>query len=315
LLPNQDFLTLGVNRRKVIMKTPGVLIFLQIALLSVAIAQPNTLESSRVEMLIRCDDIGMCHTVNTAFKEVLDTGMPVSASVMFACPWYREAVELLTTHTNACVGIHLMLNAEWENYRWGPVAGRSAVPSLVDSEGYFYPSRSSLFAHNPKLDEIEHELRAQIERAMRSGLHIDYLDYHMNAVLQTLEIRGIVEKLAREYKLGLSLYFGDEDIEAWYAVPIEAKKDTVLQRLKTLEPGAPKVFVFHVGLDTPEMSALIDMNSFGLKHMSRHRQAELRALTSPEFRTIIERRKIHLKTYADLMKEIGLEGMKRPAQP
>jgi chitin disaccharide deacetylase len=275
-------------------------------------AQAKRNASEQPQVLIRCDDIGMCHTVNTAIKEVLDTGLPISASVMFACPWYQEAVDILKSYKNVSVGIHLTLNAEWKTYRWGPVAGRSAVPSLVDNEGFFFPSRALLFANNPTLDDIERELRAQIERAVRSGLTIDYVDYHMGAAVQTIATREVVEKLAREYHLGISRYFGEVDVEGWYSSPIESKKDTLLKRVHSLAPGAMKLFVFHIGQATPEMNALIDLNPFGPKDMSRHRQAELQALVSAEFRSLLLDRNVLLKTYADLKKEIGIGNMKRP---
>ncbi|MBL0273941.1 MAG: ChbG/HpnK family deacetylase [Chitinophagaceae bacterium] len=129
----------------------------------------------------------MCHSVNRAAKEVLETGMPVSMSVMVPCPWFSEAVELLKKYPNVSIGIHLTLNSEWKQYRWGPVSGSPVVPTLVDSLGNFFPSRSKLFGNNPKLSEIETELRAQIEIAQRAGLKIDYLDYHMGAAVQTLK--------------------------------------------------------------------------------------------------------------------------------
>ncbi len=272
-------------------------------------------KTQAIEVLIRCDDIGMCHAVNMAIQEVLDTGLPVSTSVMFACPWYMEAVEVLKGYENVSVGVHLTLNAEWKGYRWGPVAGVAAVPTLVDSNGYFFPSRALFFANKPSVEDVERELRAQIERAIRSGLKIDYLDYHMSAAVSTLELRALVEGLAREYKLGISRYFSETDVEGWYAALVEDKKDTLLQQTRDLEGGAPRLFVFHVGLETPEMDALIDLNPFGPKDMSRHRQAELRALVSPEFQSLVKERKIRLKTYADLIHEVGLENMRRPTQP
>ncbi len=58
----------------------------------------------------------MCHAVNMAIREVIGIGMPVSVSVMFACPWYQEAVEILKGRGDASVGVHLTLNAEWKNY-------------------------------------------------------------------------------------------------------------------------------------------------------------------------------------------------------
>ncbi len=287
---------------------------LSLCLLAVAIlpAKLHAQSHKTPEILIRCDDIGMCHAVNSAISEVLETGLPISASVMFACPWYQEAVDILKMYKNVSVGVHLTLNAEWKTYRWGPVAGKSSVPSLVDKEGFFFPSRATLFANNPTLPDIERELRAQIERALRSGLTIDYVDYHMGAAMQTVATREIVEKLAREYNLGISRYFGEVDVEGWYASGIESKKDTLLQRVRTLEPGAIKLFVFHVGLATPEMNALIDLNPFGPKDMSRHRQAELQALVSPEFRLLLTERNVRMVTYAHLKKDVGIENMQRP---
>ena len=263
-------------------------------------------------VMIRCDDIGMCHAVNMAAKQVIDSGMPFSASVMFACPWYQEAVELLRRHPEVSVGVHLTLNAEWKNYRWGPVAGAGAVRSLVDSAGYFLPSRALLFGQNPKVDEVERELRAQIDRAMRSGLHIDYLDYHMGAAVNTPELRSLVERLAGEYHLGISRYFGEEDIEGYYDAPPEDKTGKLLDLAAHVHGGAPQLFVFHIGMRTPEMDALVDQNDFGLKEMSRHREAELHALLSPGFRRALEDQRVEFLTYRRLIDREGLDAMKRP---
>ena len=80
-------------------------------------------KTDKIPILIRCDDIGMSHSVNMAAKKVLETGMPVSMSVMVPCAWFSEAVDLLQQYPNVSVGIHLTLNAEWNQCRWGPVAG------------------------------------------------------------------------------------------------------------------------------------------------------------------------------------------------
>jgi hypothetical protein len=267
-----------------------------------------------IELLIRCDDIGMNHAVNEATKQLLESGLTISTSVMFACPWYQEAVDILKQYPNTSVGVHLTLNAEWRHYRWGPVVGAAAVPSLIDSVGYFFPTRASLFANEPKTEEVERELRAQIQRALRSGLRIDYLDYHMSAAVTTLDLREVVEKLAKEFGLSISRYFGEEDVPGVYRASVEHKKDTLLAAVTWLQPGAVQLLVNHIGLETPEMNTLVDMNQTGLPEMSKHRQAELRALLSPEFRSLLRERGIRLVTYRDLIRERGLGDMKRPAQ-
>ena len=269
-------------------------------------------KENKIPVLIRCDDIGMCHSVNMAIKQVLETGIPVSTSVMVACPWFAEAAELLKKYKNVSIGIHLTLNSEWKQYRWGPVSGAQVVPSLVDSVGLFFPSRSALFGNNPKLSEIETELRAQIEKALHAGLKIDYLDYHMGAAVQTLETRAIVEKLAAEYKLAISRYYDENYIEGWYFTPPANKLDTMLLKLKTLQSAKPNLFVIHVGLDSPEMSAMEDANPFGPKEMSKHRNAELNALISPQFQQTLHDPKYRLVNYRMLNEEKGISAMKRP---
>jgi len=252
-------------------------------------------------LLLRCDDIGMCHSVNAALSRVVETGLPVSASIMFACPWYQEGVEILKRAPHVSAGIHLTLNAEWAHYRWGPVAGRQAVPSLTDSVGMFWPSRALFFEHNPRIEEVELELRAQIERALSTGLQIDYLDYHMSTAVSTPELRELVEGLADEYHLGISRYFGEVDVGGLYASPTARKLDTLVSVLGTLDTSRINLMVFHIGLDSGEMKALRDLNEFGLAEMSKHRHAELDALLSSEFRDALRSRGVELLTYRDLL--------------
>lgn len=264
------------------------------------------------QLLIRCDDIGMCHSVNLAAAEVIKTGIPFSASVMVNCPWYQEGIDILKYHPQVSVGIHLTLNAEWKNYRWGPVTGQNSVKSLVDSCGFFFPSRDALYKNYPKLEDIETELRAQIERALLTGLNIDYVDYHMGTAVDKPEYRAIVEKLAKEYKLGISRYFGEIDSESMYDDPIEYKADSLVKYLSGLDSEKPNLLVCHIGQDTPEMQAMIDLNSFGLEFMSRHREAELKALISEKIQSVLKSGKFKLITYGDLITSKGLDSMKNP---
>lgn len=265
-------------------------------------------------VLLRVDDIGMNHSVNTAIEELAASGIPFSTSVMFACPWYQEAVAILQQYPAVSVGVHLTLNAEWKHYRWGPVLGQTAVPSLVDSLGYFLPSVDAFLKSSYKLAEVENELSAQIERALASGLKIDYVDYHMGTAISTPELRAVVEKLAKKYELGISNYFG-EDYKSMWGVPVENKKQELMEHLDKLKTDRINLVEIHVAHNTPEMQALLDMNSNlmntddGKPKAAAHRQEELDMLVSPEFRNQIGK-KFRLLTYADVIQEVGLENMK-----
>lgn len=284
-------------------------------LIAVFILLSNVYSQSKEEtktLLIRCDDLGMSHSVNMAFKELMESGLKFSASVMFPCSWYQEAVDILKQHPEITVGIHLTLNAEWKNYRWGPIADRDKVSSLVDENGYFFPSREKFFANNPKSEEIEIELRAQIERAIDSGIKISYVDYHMGTAVEKPEHRAIIENLAKEFGLGISRYFGEQDIESMYSVDIDKKKDFLLDLSKNIKSNQDNLIVCHIGKDYPELQAMVDMNAFGLPEMSKHREAELNALLFAKQQNIFESNGIKLINYSDLINEIGLDSMKSP---
>lgn len=254
----------------------------------------------------------MSHSVNLGLERLIETGLPVSVSVMFPTPWYQETVEILKRHPAIAVGIHLTLNSEWKNYRWGPVLGRTAVPSLVDADGYFFQSSEALYRNHPDLKEVEKELRAQVERALRSGLKIDYVDYHMGTAIRNPEFRDITERLAKEYGLGMSQYFGETRYDPQYLAAPRSKGDSLVALINRLPPQFNLV-VTHVGIDDSELGALLDMNIDGaLPEMSKNRQGELDALTSQRFKDALKARNVHLLTYRQLIAIQGLKSMRRP---
>ena len=274
------------------------LIVISFFILTTINAQQKDMKSKK--LLIRCDDFGMCHSVNMAFQEAFESGVPVSASTLFVCPWYQEAVEILKNYPDVSVGVHLALTSEWKNYKWGPVLGKEAVPSLVDSNGYFFYSNKLFHANNPKIEEVEKELRAQIERALNSGIQIDYMDAHMFTAASTPELKKLIFALAKEYKLGLSEAYEEQFVDV-YDFPYEEKKSVTLSKLDSLEYGINYLLVYHLGKDTPELQALKDMNEGGLEEISKHRQAELNIVISDELKEYVKKKNIQILTYREFI--------------
>jgi predicted glycoside hydrolase/deacetylase ChbG (UPF0249 family) len=151
--------------------------------------------------IVHADDVGMCHAANTGAFEALRRGPATCGSVMVPCPWFQEAARLARESPDLDLGVHLTLNAEWPDYRWGPVAGRSAVPSLVDAEGRL-PRTMLEVLQNARPEEVEVELRAQVQSALDAGIDVTHLDSHMGTVLLP-PFAPIYRKLGEEFGVPL----------------------------------------------------------------------------------------------------------------
>jgi hypothetical protein len=159
--------------------------------------------------IVHADDIGMCHATNQGAFEAFEKGIVTCGSVMVPCPWFREAVDRARDDPNLDLGVHLTLNSEWERYRWGPVASRGAVPSLLDDQGYL-PRTAIETLQKARPEEVEIELRAQIERALAAGIDVTHIDAHMGTAFLP-PFAEISARLAIEYRLAALAVRPDTD--------------------------------------------------------------------------------------------------------
>ncbi|HKN74705.1 MAG TPA: polysaccharide deacetylase family protein, partial [Candidatus Acidoferrum sp.] len=186
-------------------------------------------------VIVHADDLGMTHSVNAASIKGLDSGLVTSASIMVPCPWFPEMADYAKAHQQADLGLHLTLTSERVFYRWGPVAPRDKVPSLVDSNGYFHLNWTETTHIDAK--EVELELRAQIERAMAMGVRPTHLDSHQYRLFENgKDIFQSVLRVAHEYKLPVFLvrdWFSDRP----YLESSLSPEDLVVDHTVTMEPG------------------------------------------------------------------------------
>jgi predicted glycoside hydrolase/deacetylase ChbG (UPF0249 family) len=149
-------------------------------------------------LIVNCDDLGSTHAANVGVYECLRHGIATSATLMVPCPWAREAA---AQHRGEDVGVHLTLNSEWDEYRWGPI---THAPSLVDGDGGFPRTIEEVFDH-ADLDEVRRECRTQIERAILWGFDVTHLDSHMGPLQLRPEFFDIYLELAVDFGLPLRL--------------------------------------------------------------------------------------------------------------
>jgi predicted glycoside hydrolase/deacetylase ChbG (UPF0249 family) len=167
--------------------------------MSLTLAERLGFDAGDRVVVVHADDIGMCHAANLGAFQTLREGPATCGSIMVPCPWFQEAAEFAKASPELDLGVHLTLNAEWPHYRWGPVAGRSAVPSLLDDQG-FLPRTSLETVQRADPGEVEVELRAQVEMALDAGIDVTHLDSHMGTVFFPPFLE-LYRKLAAEFRV------------------------------------------------------------------------------------------------------------------
>ena len=265
-------------------------------------------------LILHADDLGFAHSADAASFDALDKGVISSASIMVPTPWITEVAAYARAHPDGDLGLHLTLTSEWQTYRWGSVASSDKVPSLLDPDGTF-PNNDSTVAVRAKQEEIEIELRAQIQRAMALGIRPTHLDSHMGSLFSTPALLATYVKLAHEYHLPFlalkSNPFGDAPmplapndipldalIQAFEVATPEKWKEFYLNAIANLKPGLTEIIV-HLGHDDAELQAVtVNHEPWG----SAWRQRDYDVVNSPEFKKALQDNKVILIKWRDLQK-------------
>lgn len=275
-----------------------------------------SLNAAEKRLILHADDYGMSHSVNAAIGELLEKQKISSASVMMPCPWVPEVVAWAQKHPKADLGLHLTLTSEWKTLRWGPVASRDKVKGLLDPDGYLWPDVRSV-ALNATPQEVETELRAQIEKAKRMGLRFTHLDTHMGTVYARPDFFEVYRKLGAEY--GVPIMFPKLDKSVENAAPpatidyLKANQgrfqaEGVFQLDRLIADGAPGQYT----LDGRRKATYDTLRSIGpgvtmlILHPG-HLDAELSAATSRAPKRDADYRIFLEDETQRLMKELGIQ--------
>ena len=202
-----------------------------------------------------------------------------------------------------------------ENIPLGPVAPRDQVPSLLDPQGYFYSETGEAVRHI-KPEEAEREVRAQVETALKMGIHPTHLDSHMGTLFANPAMVAVLAKVAHDYHLPFlmlkmpgtppemyaALHPTDVILDHVFMAAPPIKTDEWLSYythiVKNLSPGVSEIIV-HLAYDDVEMQAVtLDHADYG----SAWRQRDFNVMTSQEFRQVLKENHIVLVTWRELGK-------------
>jgi len=280
---------------------------------SVAFCQSHSAGQPKY-LIIHADDAGMSHSVNRATIDAMERGLVSSASIIVPAAWFPEFADYARRHPEKDYGIHLALTSEWDFYRWGPVAAREKVPSLVDEQGFLWDN-VALVAEMVKAEEAAVELRAQIDRARRFGVPLSHLDTHMGALFSRPDLLDVYVKVGLEYDLPV-LFIGEIAPAVAEEYPALASRGAaMIERLKARRmPLLDRIGQFYDG-DTHEErhQRYIDFLRGlppGVSELIIHcgyDNEELRAITNSSARRDGDRRIFMDLATAALIKEQGIE--------
>ncbi len=174
--------------------------FLQTSFAGMVFSNVEKPPVSRVRLITRGDDLGCARSLNRAVKECYEKGILKNCSVLATSPYVEEAAKMLAKTKGLCFGLHSDLTSEWDNVKWGPVAPREKVPSLLDSKGYLFQTNNEVKA-SAKADEALIELQAQLDKLRQLGFDIRYADLHMMTVQVVPELPDKFGEWCRKNKL------------------------------------------------------------------------------------------------------------------
>lgn len=151
----------------------------------------------QLKKIFNADDFGISKGVNAAIVQAHNEGVLNSTSLMINQKYADEAVKLAEKMPDLEVGLHINLTNET------PAADSKDIPLLVDTKGKLKNGFVNLlilsFLYPKKLaEQVEIEVRAQINKYLKTGLKLEHLDSHRHVHMIPV-IFKVVRKLQQEY--------------------------------------------------------------------------------------------------------------------
>jgi predicted neuraminidase/predicted glycoside hydrolase/deacetylase ChbG (UPF0249 family) len=283
--------------------------------------------SGKKVLLMHMDDLGMCAEANEAGKHYIENELIMSGAVMMPCPFAGEFIEWVKSQPQADIGVHLTLTSEWKDYRWGPVTEDSKVPGLIDPDGKMWHDVPEVVM-NATPQEVDTEIRTQIDMILDMGLTPTHIDTHMGTLYGSYDFLKVFLKVAEEYKIPANaIDLSNPDVAAVYmkegypvnkqvisllndyalprldnfgSVPrgktYQEKKDNFFKLVESLDSGLTEI-IFHPSVETENLKTITGS--------WQQRVWEAKMFEDPEVISFFEENDIIITTWREIMERFG----------
>ena len=285
------------------------------------------------ELIVNADDFGLTRGVNEGIIRANREGILTSATLMANGPAFEDAIERAKQSPQLGVGCHLTLAGGLA------VAPREKIPSLADRHGRLPHSIGMLVAKLSsgmvRTQDVEAELRAQIQKIRRAGIEPTHLDTHKHSHAHP-RVMNALGRVAREFGIRRVRKPVENLRDSWRAsrsegagmfknLLVAATVQVVATRFSAISRGyglrSPEHFLGLAAtgrLNGAALCRLIDtlpdgrteiMVHPGLcdaelaatgSRLQRQRQTELEGLLDPEVRRAVVKQGLRLISYREL---------------
>ncbi len=174
-------------------------------------------------LIVTADDFGLSEWVNEAVETGHRHGVLTNTSLMVTAPAVEDAVRRAKKLPNLGVGLHLVL------MDGRPALQPEQLPDLTDDKGRFLiePVKIGvrLFFEKKVKQQVEAEIRAQIELFLDTGLPLSHVDGHHH-FHQHPTVIGLLAEMAPEYGIRTVRLPQEHWRYSWHA-----QRDKLVQRL------------------------------------------------------------------------------------
>jgi hopanoid biosynthesis associated protein HpnK len=152
------------------------------------------------QLIVNADDFGYTPGVNRAIAEASRAGgggIITATSLLANAAAFDDAVELARRTPELDIGCHLNL------VEGRPVAPAAEVAGLLDRAGNFAGASAlalALLSGRARLEQIERECAAQVERVIAAGIRPSHLDTHQHTHLHPRVARAVA-RTARRFSI------------------------------------------------------------------------------------------------------------------